>query len=79
MVDQAGDADVDEGLQTSNIVALCPLQGRDALLRVARDLIRVRRKVPRRANPQASRFRIHSTSGAGTKRHLRKGPAMTLR
>lgn len=35
-------------------------------------------------NPQprghfASRFRIHSTSGAATKRHLRRGPAMTLR
>jgi hypothetical protein len=28
---------------------------------------------------QASRFKIHSTCGAGTKRHLRSGPVMTLR
>ena len=28
---------------------------------------------------QASRFMIHSTSGAGRKRHFRSGPAMTLR
>ncbi len=28
---------------------------------------------------QASRSMIHSTSGAATKRHLRKGPAITLR
>ena len=28
---------------------------------------------------QASRFMIHSTSGAGTKRHFRSGPAMTFR
>ena len=27
----------------------------------------------------ASRSMIHATSGAGTKRHLRRGPAMTLR
>ena len=29
--------------------------------------------------PHASRCMIHSTSGAGTKRHLRSGPAITLR
>lgn len=28
---------------------------------------------------QPSRCMIHFTSGAGTKRHLRNGPAMTLR
>ena len=28
---------------------------------------------------QASRFMIHSTSGAGRKRHFRRGPAMTFR
>lgn len=28
---------------------------------------------------QASRSMIHSTSGAGMKRQLRRGPAMTLR
>ena len=32
-----------------------------------------------RNEAHASRFMIHSTSGAGTKRQLRRGPAMTLR
>ena len=34
---------------------------------------------PVKSSPQASRSMIHSTSGAATKRHLRSGPAMTLR
>ena len=34
---------------------------------------------PVKSSPQASRSMIHSTSGAATNRHLRSGPAMTLR